>query len=94
MSMMEKYLTLIRSASIVTILIEKVKFQIVAEKYGFNLDLKQIAASFKHQWITMNKIHPHFGSTTTNMGSVVWWHQLVKVTQVSAIRNGTGYLES
>ena len=92
MSMIEKYLTRIRSASIVTI--EKVKFQIVAEKYGFNLDLKQIAASFKHQWITMNKIHPHFGSTTTNMGSVVWWHQLVKVTQVSAIRNGTGYLGS
>ena len=56
------------------------QYQRVAATHGHNLDLKPLAASFKHQWVSMNKIYPHFGSTTEGMSSIVWWHQLVKNT--------------
>ena len=54
-------------------------YQRVAASHGHELDLKPLAASFKHQWVSMNKMYPHFGSTTEGMSSIVWWHQLVKV---------------
>ena len=47
--------------------------------HGYDLELNPLASSFKHQWVTLNRTYPHFGSTTSGMSSIVWWHTLVKV---------------
>ena len=42
-----------------------VQYQEVAAAHGYNnIDLDKLGASFKHQWISMNRDFPHFGSTT------------------------------
>lgn len=56
-------------------------YQEVAAAHGYtNIDLDKLGVSFKQQWVGMNRDYPHFGSTTSGMSSLVWWHTLVKNT--------------
>ena len=53
-------------------------------RHGHQVELEPLARSFRRQWVEMNRVYPHFGSTTPGMGSLVWWHALVKVSSPSS----------
>ena len=54
-------------------------------RHGHQVELEPLARSFRRQWAEMNRVYPHFGSTTPGMGSLVWWHTLVKVSGGSSM---------
>ena len=54
-------------------------------RHGHQVELEPLARSFRRQWVEMNRVYPHFGSTTPGMGSLVWWHTLVKVSGASSM---------
>ena len=56
------------------------QYQEVAARHGLNLGMEELSSSFSQQWRHKNHNFPHFGSTTPGLSSIMWWHQLVKVT--------------
>ena len=61
------------------------QYQEVAARHGYNLRVEELSSSFKQPWRLSNINSPHFGSTTPGLSSMMWWHQLVKVTGLARL---------